>query len=117
MENISLERKLELVRTIRERQDDNFEQMRKREKILYGKESYSHPISSLDSANAPAFLSGSFKLRLFLSIVLFLLFFFMDIYQYHYHILSSSFIVEKVSETFSVNSFDFISQFPYTLEE
>ena len=48
---------------------------------------------------------------------LFLLFFFMDIYQYHYHILSSSFIVEKVGETFSVNSFDFISQFPYTLEE
>ena len=133
MENI--ERRLELIKMMRSEHEENIGRIRRREHILYPdrKLSYSETESfkeleknsynyqdnvksqkTIDSVS-PKFNFG-FYIRLVVSILLFLLFFYMDMNQTNVFGITCNMVQNMISDTFDMKSFAFIEQFSYTLE-
>ena len=120
MEQTSIEQKLELIRTLRNEHDENMDKIKRREDILYPGHSYYNSYETSDKKeleNTIEERKGSifFKLRVLICIVLFLLFFFMDIKNYSVYSITSEKIVQEIGTTFNVNTIDFVKKFPYTL--
>lgn len=93
MSKVNTNRKLELVRMVRMQHQSNRNECRERERFLYGKSSYPSTRGEIYGAESTAYLSGSedvvpgyekdkiftgFRVRLFLAIVLFGVFIFLD---------------------------------------
>ena len=130
MENA--ERRLELIKMMRSEQEENIGRIRKREHILYPnrKLSYSEQIEKkpyvfLDryeekennDQTSQQITNYGFYMRLGICMGLFLLFVYMETQNISYFGITHEQIQEAVSETIDVNSFAFMEQFPYTLEE
>lgn len=130
MENA--ERRLELIKMMRSEQEENIGRIRKREHILYPnrKLSYSEqtekkPCVFLDryeekennDQTSQQITNYGFYMRLGICMGLFLLFVYMETQNISYFGITHEQIQEAVSETIDVNSFAFMEQFPYTLEE
>lgn len=131
MDNI--ERRLELIKMMRSEQAENIGRIRKRERILYPDRKPSY----LDETNTGKLFSFSdryaetneddpnmktrsdygFYMRLGICTGLFLLFVYMETQNISYFGISHEQIQTAISETIDVNSFAFMEQFPYTLEE
>lgn len=114
------ERRLELVRSVREEQARNQQAMRHREAIMYGTnngtyyDTYQNPQPS--GTNTPE--SGSyagFKLRFIITLILIALFWLGSKNEWEIGGYNSTRIAETICE--STNSIDFTTLFPYTLEE
>ena len=121
MEHTSVEQKLELIKTLRNEHNQNMDKIKRREEILYPEHNYYSSYYSKDTETdtdtKPVKSSVFFKLRVLISIFLFLLFFFMDINQYHIYSITSDEIVNGIGTTLQLNSIDFINQLSYTLND
>ena len=130
MENI--ERRLELIKMMRSEQEENIGRIRQREHILYPnrKPSYLGPLETdsysisyrLHEKNIDDRVSQSknnygFYMRLAICTGLFLLFVYMETQNISYFGITHVQIQAVVSQTIDVNSFAFMEQLPYTLEE
>lgn len=129
MENI--ERRLELIKMMRSEQEENIGRLQKREHILYPnrKVSYSDvPDAKLFSASYRYYEKESsdqvgqqkdygFYMRLAICTGLFLLFIYMETQNISCFGITHEQIQTAVSQTMDVNSFAFMEQLPYTLEE
>lgn len=129
MENI--ERRLELIKMMRSEQEENIGRLQKREHILYP----NRKVSYSDVPDAKLFSSSyrynekeiddqvsqrkgyGFYMRLTICTGLFLLFVYMETQNISYFGITHEQIQAAVSQTIDVNSFAFMEQFPYTLEE
>ncbi len=121
MEHTSVEQKLELIKTLRNEHNQNMDKIKRREEILYPEHNYYSSYYSKDTETdtdtKPVKSSAFFKFRVLISIILFLLFFFMDINQYHIYSITSDEIVNGIGTTLQLNSIDFINQLSYTLND
>lgn len=129
MENI--ERRLELIKMMRSEQEENIGRLQKREHILYPnrKVSYSDvPDAKLFNASYRFYEKESgdqvgqrkdygFYMRLAICTGLFLLFIYMETQNISCFGITHEKIQTVVSQTIDINSFAFMEQFPYTLEE
>ena len=108
MEHTSVEQKLELIKTLRNEHDQNMDKIKRREEILYPEHNYysSYRLKEIetDTDTQPLKSSTFFKLRILISIILFLLFFFMDINQYHIYSITSDSIVKGIGTTLQLSS-------------
>ncbi len=110
MNDISADRRLELIRSVREEQARNYMTMQRRESVLYGS-NLSMPAQSMDRSVAP--INAGLKLRIAIALILFLGFLILDKNHYTFLSLDSSDVITAISE--EVNSFDFMEDIPYTL--
>ena len=134
MDNI--ERRLELIKMMRNEQAENIGRIRKRERILYPNRKPSY----LAEADMGGFVGNSFAgfrytetneegqeikqktdygfyVRLGICMGLFLTFVYMESRNISFWGISHNEIQTAIAETIDVNSFAFIEQFPYTLKE
>lgn len=130
---IATEKKLELIRSMRQTQESNFAAINKREAILYGSPlSYKSETQSYKASpkNTNAETSTpydkdegtyrkpllTFKVRTFLAICLaFGYFLFATLTQNEYTI-EKAMVKTYITKDFSNNLFAFMEKFPYTLE-
>lgn len=129
MENI--ERRLELIKMMRNEQAENIGRIQKRENILYPNRKISYSDSGERTAYAVRYRYQEkatdqdgqmskhfgFYMRLGICMGLFLTFVYMETQNISYFGITHEQIQEAVSKTMDVNSFAFMEQFPYTLEE
>lgn len=129
MDNI--ERRLELIKMMRSEQEENLGRIRKREHILYPdrKLSYSEPLENKQFSLSYRYSEKEsddrisqcgnygFYMRLAICTGLFLIFVYMETQNISCFGITHEQIQEAVSQTIDVNSFAFMEQFPYTLEE
>lgn len=130
----NLEKRLELIQMMRNEQAENIGRIQKRENILYPnrklsysdqreKNAYSISYQYLEKTTAPmdnmrqATGNYGFYMRLGICMGLFLMFVYMETQNISYFGITHTQIQEAVSKTMDVNSFAFIEQFPYTLDE
>ena len=108
MENV--ERRLEIIKMMRDEHKDNLGRIQRRERILYPnrKLSYSdldiHP--STDQVNTKP--NYGFYIRLGISIGLFLLFYYMDSNNISYFGITCDMVQNMISDTFDLKSFAFM---------
>ncbi len=118
MSDITAEKKLELIRNIREENSRNRMNLRSRENILYG-QNYDNPVTN-DSVNMTISSEKSFStlgIRIFTAIILFSLFIILDYTKQTWFSLDSVQICKYLQENYTLNSFDFIQEITYTLED
>lgn len=129
MENI--ERRLELIKMMRSEQEENIGRLQRREHILYP----NRKVSYSDIADPKMFTSShryyekenddqasqqkdyGFYMRLAICTGLFLFFVYMETQNISCLGITHEEIQTAISQTIDVNSFAFMEQFPYTLEE
>lgn len=127
MSTLTSDRKLELLRQIRQENQSNQMKIKSREAFLYGGErAYENPYHSYEwerqlGEGAPETQErqavSSFRVRLILALLLFAAFFYMDKTDYHVGNLNSSYVVQQIQDTGGSNMFAFISRLPYTKED
>ena len=132
MDNINIERRLELIKMMRDEQEENRGRIRKREHILYPNRSlsYQEPLEKRQYNYNDTYLENEkvkqtsrnknnhcFYLRLGVCMGLFLLFVYMETKNISCFGITHEKIQNVLSQTIDVNSFAFMEQFPYTLEE
>lgn len=113
MESISTDQKLELIKSIRNENLNNYEKINHRVGLLYGKE-HTNSEGIVDSSANPS-IFRSVKLRFLIAFVIFGLFFIWDkqnirIMGYH-----STEFVDTIKKNFNLNTFDFIDDITYNL--
>ncbi len=133
MENV--EKRLELIKMMRDEHEENIGRIRRREHILYPerKLSYSETENFKELEKKTYFFSYNvpekntidsvsqnrpigFYARLGISIMLFLLFFYMDMNQTEFWGITCNTVQNVISDTIDLKSFAFMEQFSYTLE-
>lgn len=103
MQPHSTEKKMELIHSIRAENQNNRGLLRKREQILFGKALpelralEDNPVKNTLSYNIPNF--SSFKIRLFIAILLFTCFVIMDIGNMSYFEIGATQIQQFINET------------------
>ena len=122
MDNLSSEKKMELIRTIRMENQNNIGKIRKREQILYGKtytdnQGY-HKNYEETSSKEDEFKSSfsSFKLRVALALTMFAFFLVLDVGKLDVYQVTAESLQTMINEELPSNLFDFLDNFPYTLE-
>lgn len=111
MSDFSVDRRLELIRSVREEQAKNYMTMKRRETVLYGNDyTYAAP----KEARSQTLYSG-LKIRIIFALLFFLVFLIMDKNHYSFISLNTDKIFEYVTTT--PNSIDFMEFLPYTLED
>ncbi len=128
----SVDRKLELIQMMRNEHEENIGRIQKREHILYPdrKLSYLNRTEGKMSESSEQYFSSKdidyssqekrnygFYMRLGICMGLFLLFVYMETQNISYFGITHTQIQEIVGKTMDINSFAFMEQFPYTLEE
>ena len=117
--SVSAQKKLQLVRQIREEHRMNQNMVRGREELLYGRKYYeplreSEQIMEIQDGTVPI---STFRLRLAISLLLFGLLFIMQQKERTLFGMTSSQICSAVEKDDTVILFDFIDEIPYTLHE
>ncbi len=117
---ISSDKKLQLVKKIREEHLSNQNTMRGREAFLYGKnvpyESFQQDMDISNDRGKEAPVS-TFRFRMAAALVLFAAFYMLVSENRTIFGIRSSRIYEAVEEDYSSILFDFIEEIPYTLHE
>lgn len=128
MSDNSAERRLQLIKSVREEHARNQMTLRRREGILYGQSSslsYETPAyspysiaadapSSAAEEGLPAF--SSFKLRFFIAIGLFIAFLALDSSRISLGTLTMEKVYTYITQDITANSFDFMADLTYTLD-
>lgn len=132
---MDIESKLEMIHQLRRTQDHNDRQMDSRARILYGK-NYRREYQRSSSEQQEAYLENyydrknygdhttdefmvsdsfsTFKFRLLLAVLLFVLYFYMDLKHVSLGNFDSSFVVQKISQNLSMED---ISMDKFFVEE
>lgn len=119
------ERKLKLMRFLREENQNNRMKMRSREEILYGKSSLPVQFGSLGEedylqayADEPRPMPSLFGVRVVLALALFAAVWYMDRENYSFGGIDAAWIQEQVAASPNPGKLmDFVADFPYTLSE
>lgn len=121
MSDISIERKLELVRSIREANNRNRNSLRQQQYILYGQK-YDNSILN-DEADMPdaAVPRGKGKastlgMRSLLAIILFSFFVILDYTKGEWLSVNAEKFFSYIEENYSSNGFAFMEEITYTLD-
>ncbi|MGL5260139.1 MAG: hypothetical protein ACRC7V_08520 [Lachnospiraceae bacterium] len=125
---MDIEKKLDLIRYIRNEEKNNHTTMRMREHILYGpihekqNDSYSYLEHMKKTENTNAESSedkihtfSTLRFRFFIAVFIFLSFFYIELNDISIGIITSNWIVELIDRPFDTKFIDFIEEFPYTL--
>ncbi|MGN1147884.1 MAG: hypothetical protein ACI4TB_05640 [Lachnospiraceae bacterium] len=115
MSDITAEKRLELIRNIREENTKNRMKLRSRENILYGQHYNNATNTEADDMLQTGKHASSLGLRILVAIVLFSLFIILDYTEGTWFSVNASGIRENLQENYIVNSFDFIKEITYTL--
>lgn len=113
-QHISTDTKLQLVQMIRAENQQNRMKMQSRERLLnYG---YVTPerLAEADSEHSPFF---GLRIRLTLSFLIFLAFFFLDYTNTKIGTIGTKEIISAINTKMDINSIDFIRDFTYTLSD
>lgn len=120
MEHISTEKKMELIRTIREENARNKSRIRQREHILFGKEvplvDFERRENEMGIAEEMPSATG-LKIRLFLAAILFLGFVIMDMGKISLQGVDSARIQEEISKDVTINMQNFVEEFSYAMDK
>lgn len=116
MSDITAEKRLELIRNIREENHKNRMSLKNREHILYGREYETVPMQETEELPA-AFRHGStLILRTIIAAVLLSLFIIMDYLQADWLPVDMETINNCLQENYTVNIIDFMDKITYTLD-
>lgn len=115
MSDVTAEKRLALIRNIREENTRNRMNLRNRENILYGQHYHSVTNDQADDILHTGKHASSLGLRILVAIVLFSLFVILDYTERTWFSVNASGIRETLQENYIVNSFDFIKEITYTL--
>lgn len=113
-QHISTDTKLQLVQMIRAENQQNRMKMQSRERLLnYG---YVTPerLAGADSEHSPFF---GLRIRLTLSFLIFLAFFFLDYTNTKIGTIGTKEIISAINTKMDINTIDFIRDFTYTLSD
>lgn len=113
-QHIPTDTKLQLVQMIRTENQNNRMKMQSRERLLnYG---YVTPerLTGSDSEHSPFF---GLRIRLALSFLIFLAFFFLDYTNTKIGTIGTKEILSAINSKMDINSIDFIQDFTYTLSD
>lgn len=114
MSDITAEKRLELIRTIREDNNRNRLNLKNRESILYG-HGYEAAIYDKKDAAPPSQKNLSMTgFRILAAILLFSLFVIMDYTDTTYFNINSETICDYLKENYTPNTFDFMKEITYT---
>lgn len=116
MSDVTAERRLELIRNIREENQKNRMSMRSREHILYGKEYEAAPMWDTGEVPAPPAHGSTLILRIMIAAVLLSLFIIMDYLQADWLPVDMETINDSLKENYTVNIIDFMDKITYTLD-
>lgn len=116
MSDVTAERRLELIRNIREENQKNRMSMKNREHILYGKEYETAPMRDTGEMPAAPAHGSSLILRIIIAAVLLSLFIIMDYLQADWLPVDMEAINDSLKENYTVNIIDFMDKITYTLD-
>lgn len=118
MSDITAEKKLALIRSIREENDRNRMSMRNRQNILYG---YYYDKCDTEFADNPTDMSKCFNrslgIRILVAIVLFSVYVILDYTGTSFFSLDTTVISTSLMENYDLNAIDFIEEISYTLKD
>lgn len=106
MEGISIEKKLELIQSIRNEQQDNTEKIQKRKHILYD-----------ENSSEDAKTQQSFPIRMFVAIFLFAFFFIWDKGNFSIGGMKTEQFKIHLEQNIKIKGFDFIEKINYNLNK
>lgn len=114
MEQVSTETKLRLVQMIRAENQENRMKMQSRERLL----NYGYiPPAQLEKTNTEGHFLTGFRLRLALSFLLFIAFFFYDYSGMKLGDMNAEKFAVVLNQEMGTNAIDFIKDFTYTLSD
>ncbi|MCH5274247.1 MAG: hypothetical protein J1E65_00305 [Lachnospiraceae bacterium] len=121
MSDISIEKKLELIRSIREANSRNRNSLRQQQHILYGGK-YDNSIFDMDDDMTDSTHPNSKRkastlgIRALLAVILFSVYVILDYTGGEWLSLNSGKIFTYIGENYSSNAFAFIEKITYTLD-
>lgn len=116
MSDITAEKRLELIRNIREENHKNRMSLKNREHILYGREYETVPMQETEELPAASGHGSTLILRTIIAAVLLSLFIIMDYLQADWLPVDMETINNCLQENYTVNIIDFMDKITYTLD-
>ena len=116
MSDVTAERRLELIRNIREENQKNRMRMKNREHILYGREYETVPMRDTGELPAAPARASTLILRTIIAAVLLSLFIIMDYLEADWLPIDMNTINDCLKENYTVNIIDFMDKITYTLD-
>ena len=116
MSDVTAERRLELIRNIREENQKNRMRMKNREHILYGREYDTAPMQDTRELPAAPARASTLILRTIIAAVLLSLFIIMDYMEADWLPIDMNTINDCLKENYTVNIIDFMDKITYTLD-
>lgn len=116
MSDVTAERRLELIRNIREENQKNRMRMKNREHILYGREYDAAPMQDTGELPAAPARASTLILRTIIAAVLLSLFIIMDYLEADWLPIDMNTINDCLKENYTVNIIDFMDKITYTLD-
>ncbi|MBD5478847.1 MAG: hypothetical protein HDR14_06085 [Lachnospiraceae bacterium] len=116
MSDVTAERRLELIRNIREENQKNRMRMKNREHILYGREYDTAPMQDTGELPAAPARASTLVLRTIIAAVLLSLFIIMDYLEADWLPIDMNTINDCLKENYTVNIIDFMDKITYTLD-
>lgn len=116
MSDITAEKRLELIRNIREENHKNRMSLKNREHILYGREYETVPMQETEELPAASRHGSTLILRTIIAAVLLSLFIIMDYLQADWLPVDMETINNCLQENYTVNIIDFMDKITYTLD-
>ena len=116
MSDVTAERRLELIRNIREENQKNRMRMKNREHILYGREYDTASIQDAGELPAAPARPSTLILRTIIAAVLLSLFIIMDYLEADWLPIDMNTINDCLKENYTVNIIDFMDKITYTLD-
>ncbi|MCI9430228.1 MAG: hypothetical protein HFI94_08835 [Lachnospiraceae bacterium] len=117
--SVSSEKKLQLIRRIRQEHQMNQNTIRGREAFLYGKNNLYESFSDAESGEMPEseLPISTFRLRMAAALLLFGLFYMVSSRDKSFFGIDTQQVYEAVEKDYSSILFDFMDEIPYTLHE
>lgn len=116
MSDVTAERRLELIRNIREENQKNRMRIKNREHILYGREYDTVPMQDTGELPAAPGRASTLILRTIIAAVLLSLFIIMDYLEADWLPIDMNTINDCLKENYTVNIIDFMDKITYTLD-
>lgn len=116
MSDVTAERRLELIRNIREENQKNRMRMKNREHILYGREYDTALMQDTGELPAAPARASTLVLRTIIAAVLLSLFIIMDYLEADWLPIDMNTINDCLRENYTVNIIDFMDKITYTLD-
>ncbi|MBD5536975.1 MAG: hypothetical protein HDQ99_15235 [Lachnospiraceae bacterium] len=116
MSDVTAERRLELIRNIREENQKNRMRMKNREHILYGREYDTAPMQDTGELPTAPARASTLILRTIIAAVLLSLFIIMDYLEADWLPIDMNTINDCLKENYTVNIIDFMDKITYTLD-